>query len=356
MKNKIDEKERLFRRVFAGEEDYMPLIISPQLNCPEGVSYPSSMEFKEDTAKSIACAVGMLKPKVEINSDWIPMINISYYQNILVPSLIGAEIAFQDGSDPMAKRSSAEIKDVFKNGIPPLEGELVEEMIATLRTAKRCMPDDFRLSFPVCSSPFDIAQLMFGEEFLVSSVLEPEMVNEFLMNLTELSIKAFDLVKKEMGQDADEYITNRGLFFPGLRLPCDALVTFSPSLIRDIALPVLKRFGERYGNLCIHYCTSPAPSQHVLPVLLESDFAGAVDNWQGPGVFIGDDAPARMQDRIAIITDIDLSTEEKMRDFIGSKPVREISRKGGRGIVANTKSGSVDEGRRTYETWQKLIR
>ena len=354
MQKTIAETERLYRRVFSGEEDYIPLIISPQVKYPEGIQYPNTMEFKEDTEKSIARAIEMMQPKAEVGSDWIPMINISYFQNILVPDLIGAEFAFQEGSDPMAMRSDTPIKDVFKNGIPPVEGKLVEEMIATIRTAINCMPDDFRLSFPVSSSPFDIAQLMFGEEFLVLSILEPEMIKEFLMNLSELCLNVFDIAKKEMGLNTDEFITNRGLFFPGLRIPCDALVTFSPALIRDIALPVIQQFGERYGKLCIHYCTAPAPSQHVLPVLVESDFVGAVDNWQGADVFIGDEAPARMQDKISIITDIDLSTEEKMREFINSEPIRNIPRKGGRGIVANTKSETVDEGKRIYETWQKL--
>ena len=156
-----------------------------------------------------------------------------------------------------------------------------------------------------------------------------------------------------MGEAQTGHITNRGIPFPGLRLSSDAIVNLSPPLLRQFALPVLERFAREYGKLCIHICTDPAPSQHVLPVLCESEHISAIDNWQGPDVFLGDGAPARFQDRVAVITDVELGTPEQMDRFLDWEPVRTVPRKGGRGLVVHTRAESVDEARRIYGEWQE---
>ena len=84
-------------------------------------------------------------------------------------------------------------------------------------------------------------------------------------------------------------LTCRGMYFPGVRMPFDSIVNLSPDTIRDLVLPMLPDLSKAFGGLCMHFCTAPAPAGHVLPVLLESDAVVAVDNWQGPDVFIGDD-------------------------------------------------------------------
>ena len=345
----------LYRRVFSGQENYIPLVVSPPLKSP-GLVYPTSRQFTEDTSRAIEIAVKMRRPRLATGSDWVPTVNISHYQGMVVPSLVGAELSFQEGSQPMAKRSPRPMKDLLKTMGASVEGPIVDAMLNTLRTAIRELPPDFKLSFPVTVSPFDIAQLMFGEEFLVASMVEPEMVTTFLMRLADVCIGVIDLVKREMGEAPNESVTNRGLFFPGLRMACDALVTLSPDLIHKIALPVLERFGERYGNLCIHVCTAPSPAKHILPVLLDAECVKAVDNWQGPQVFMGDDAPARLQDKIAVITDADLASEEKMQRFMEWEPVRRVPRRNGRGMVVSASSTSIDHGRWVYERWQEYFR
>ena len=136
---------------------------------------------------------------------------------------------------------------------------------------------------------------------------------------------------------------------------CDAIVNFSPDIIREFVVPVLDRFGKRYGKLCIHFCTTPAPSCHVLPALLDSPHVAAVDNWQGPDAFLGDNAPQRLQSRVAVMTDLDLSTPEKMDDFLAWEPIARVPRQGGRGLVVSTWAPTVDDARRLYETWYAKV-
>ncbi|MBT3380901.1 MAG: hypothetical protein HN742_12640 [Lentisphaerae bacterium] len=117
--------------------------------------------------------------------------------------------------------------------------------------------------------------------------------------------------------------------FPGLRLPADALVNFSPDLLKEIATPILERYGRAFGELCIHYCSKPAPSAHVLTALGDCSCLRAVDTWQGPDAFCGDEAPGRMQDRVALIFDADFRTEEAMTALLQWEPIRDVPRKGG---------------------------
>ena len=61
----------LFRSVFSGQEDYIPLMVTP----PCG-AWPDRKEFTTDTRNAVRKAVDALRPKVEADTDWLPTINI----------------------------------------------------------------------------------------------------------------------------------------------------------------------------------------------------------------------------------------------------------------------------------------
>lgn len=352
MNDRNKRLKQLYTDVFGGQTDCIPLIVRPP--CP-GV--PTIDELWDNLSGALAKVSGTLKPQAEVGSDWVPSFNVGLYQGIAIPSLLGAEIVRLGGFEPICKHGSKSLDEYLDVGVPRIEGAIIDRMLADLRTAQEVLSEQgYMLSFPATASPFDLAQMMLGEEFLVALVTEPDKAKKFLFNLAELAVSITKLVMSQMDQHKDDYITNRGIFFPGLRLPCDAIVNFSPDMVREFVLPTLEVFGNVFGSLCIHYCTKPAPSGHVLPVLVESDCIGAVDNWQGPDSFIGDDAPARMQAKIAILTDIDLTTPGKIDEFLSQEAVRDVPRKGGRGLVVATNVESVDEGKRVYEDWQKLSR
>ncbi|HIJ74670.1 MAG TPA: hypothetical protein HPP83_11275 [Candidatus Hydrogenedentes bacterium] len=339
---------RLYTEVFQGETDRIPLIVSPPC-APE----PPRVALAETPETAVVQAAEAQRPKAEAGTDWIPTVNISWYQCIVVPSVFGAEPVAPAGSEPIVKPVFRSIDEAAAAGAPPLEGPVVEQMLQTLETAILVLPEDYWLSFPASASPFDLAQLLLpGDVFLMSLRSRPDAAAEFLGNLTSLCIEVTGLVRSRLAGTGSEFVTNRGLCYPGLRLPCDALVNLSPDLIRDIALPIFRRFGERFGRLCIHYCTKPAASEHVLPVLCECDCVGAVDTWQGPDAFLGDGAPARMQHRVALIFDADLTTEGNMDSLVAWPPVRDVPRRNGRGLVLQSEAASVEEAIRIYALWR----
>ena len=351
MKSRLQELKNLYSKVFNGQIDYIPMIVNPP--CPQA---PTVDELWKDLPAAIAKTSRALKPKADIGSDWIPTLNIGLYQCIAIPSLFEAKIVKLDGSEPLCYPCFSSIDNALEAGIPTVQSNIIDRMLKELRIAKKSLTEQgYALSFPVTASPFDLAQLMCGDEFLLSLIASPEKAMNFLINLSHLAIDIINVVKSEMGQPNNEYITNRGIFFEGLRLPCDAIVNYSPDLVRNFVVPILKKFSDSFAKLCIHFCTEPAPSEHVLPVLCETDFVAAVDNWQGPDVFIGDKAPSKMQNKIAIVSSLDLAVPEKIDAFLEQSPVKNVPRRGGRGLVVATEAESIDHGKRIFEQWNKKL-
>ena len=348
--DRAEQLRRLYSDVFLGREDTIPLLVTPP--CPGA---PTFDDWWRDIPSTVAQAAAALRPKAEVGADWLPTVNVSLYQCVAVPALYGAQIVKQDGSEPMCRPCFASLADAVDAGTPRVDGPMVDEVVGSVRAARRALPEGWFLSFPVTASPFDLAQLLLGDAFLVGLLTSPDDAQTFLMHLAQAGIALTETVKAELGQGRHECVTNRGMFFPGLRLPCDAVVNYSPDTLRAAVLPVLARFGQAFGPLCIHFCTEPAPSAHVLPVLVESGHVAAVDNWQGLDVFLGDDAPARLQDRVAVVGDVDLRTPEKMDAFLAKEVVRSVPRRGGRGLVLGTSAESVDAGRRIYDAWQERM-
>lgn len=341
----------LYTDVFHARTGSIPLLVNPPL--PES---PTVDELWNNLPGAVQKCGQALRPKVEIGSDWIPSLSIGLYQCICVPSLFGAKVIKLDGSEPICSQCIDDIGSVLKKSPPAVKGPVIDRMLGDVRKAQDILEKfGFMLSFPVTSSPFDLAQLMVGEEFFIEMVHNPAGAKEFLFYLADLCIDAARLVKREMSQGDKDYLTNRGMYFPGYRLPCDSIVNYSPQMLREFVLPVLDRFCDAFGPLCIHFCTEPSPSGHILPVLLESESVLAVDNWQGPDVFIRKDAPAALQDKIAVVGSLDLSDAEKMDTFLKSDPVRMVPRENGRGLVMATAVADVEEGKRVYEMWQNRM-
>jgi len=341
----------LYDRVFSGEEDRIPLVVTPP--CPAG---PSREELVTDTAAAVSRAAESWLPKLAVETDWLPNVCIGWYQNSAVASAFGAEIIPVAGAFPVPKPVFGTVSEAVAAGKPDLDTALVSEMLRTVETAVDSLPEGFFLSFPATVSPLDLAQLLLpGDEFFTALLDDPETMGAFLRTLTDLCIEVQGMVNERLPGPVGGNLTCRGMYFPGVRMPFDSIVNLSPDTIRDLVLPMLPDLSKAFGGLCMHFCTAPAPAGHVLPVLLESDAVVAVDNWQGPDVFIGDDAPARRQSQIAIITDVALSGEAEMDAFLSRDPVRDVPRRGGRGLIVHTKANSVDEAKRLYASWREKV-
>jgi hypothetical protein len=346
---RYDALAETYRKCFHGEDDYMPLIA--YCKCP---GQPPREALVSEPETSVPQAVEALQPKVEIASDWIPSLNVGWFQCIAIPSLFGARtLENVEGSEPICKPRFTSACQAVEFGVPEVDGKMVDRTLESARRVARALPDDWHVSFPAAASPWDLGQILLGEAFLMELILAPDKSLEFLETLADLYVALNRRVLDVLAEEGKRYVTNRGIPFPGFRVPSDAIVNLSPELIEQFVLPVAERLRDGLGDLCLHYCTEPAPSGHVLPALLKTDAVLAVDNWQKPFVFMGEDAPARMQDRISIVGDMDLASEEKMDAFFEWEPVADVPRKGGRGIVMAGWAPSLEDAKRLYAYWRE---
>jgi hypothetical protein len=159
-----------------------------------------------------------------------------------------------------------------------VDGKMVDRTLESARRVARALPDDWHVSFPAAASPWDLGQILLGEAFLMELILAPDKSLEFLETLADLYVALNRRVLDVLAEEGKRYVTNRGIPFPGFRVPSDAIVNLSPELIEQFVLPVAERLRDGLGDLCLHYCTEPAPSGHVLPALLKTDAVLAVDN------------------------------------------------------------------------------
>lgn len=339
---------KLYSDVLATRTDYIPLIVTPK-----GMKLAKPDEFSCDFESAFQKTLNYLQAKAAIGSDWLPTINISFFQCIAIPSLFGASVVNISESEPIPKPLFGSVQQALQKPIPKLNGATVDNLSDMLLKAKKLLPSGWYLSFPPTASPFDLATLLIGDSFFAELLLLPNECRIFLEHLTLLCIELFTLVKRHLGLANNQLITNRGIFFPGLRLPCDTIVNYSPMLIEKFVLPILEMFREKFEHLCLHFCTQPAPSNHVLPVLLKSNCVSAVDNWQGFDVFAGKDSPVRFQKKISLISNHDLSSKEKIDAFFELPFVKNIERKSNRAIIVATEADSVEAGKKIYEYWQK---
>lgn len=344
----LQSVRNLYAEVFAGQTDLIPLIVTPP-----GEPLPPPRLLVEQAPAVLPAVLAALAPKQAVASDWLPTLNVGWFQCLVVPSFFGAPPVYLEGSEPIVRPCFGNVAEAVDAGRPPVAGPLLEQLLSVQKTLLQLLPEPIALSLPPTASPFDLAQLMVtGEELLISLQTEPELVAVFLDTLADLCAEVLALVRAQAAGTPSEAVTNRGMYFPGTRLACDALVNYSPSLLRRVAGPVLAKLAGRCGRLCIHYCSKPAPSRHVLAGLIPCGDVVAVDTWQGPDAFIGDGAPARLQDRVALVFDTDLSSRAKMASFLAWEPIKAVPRRGGRGLVVQTAAPSVAAGRELYAWWQ----
>ncbi len=206
------------------------------------------------------------------------------------------------------------------------------------------------------ASPLDYAVMMRGGDFYMDLILEPRLAAQFMEIIADVTISTIKIFKKELSEPLCKQTTIRGFHFPGIRLTGDAVVNLSPDLIRKFMFPIYDKFARELGEVMLHYCTSPAPSGHVIPVLIESGSVRCVDNWHGYRSFFGPDKKGYLQTKISFCTDLEpasITPPQKLL-FGDDEFFTSVPRKGGRGIAATVTVSDIEEGRELYSRWLEV--
>ncbi len=339
----------LYKDVFSGKTNYIPFLV-----WPVWPDMPTVDELWDDLPGVLHRVPAAIEAKRKIGSDWIPTYGVGTHQCIAIPSIYGCDVVKLHGSDPICKSGFTSIDQILDLGIPDIKGAVIDRLFTDLAILKEFVDKyGYELSYPVTVSPLDIAQLMLGEEFMLLLLTEPEKVKRLLANLSEAAINLIKMVKAQIGQKLDEYITGKGIYQPGFRMACDSIVNYSPEIIQEFVLPVFDMFSKELGAMNVHYCTEPTESGHVLPVFLNQKSVIAVDNHQGPEVFWLGEKPLKCEERMVIITTLELDTKDKIDAFIARKPVQACLKGQSGGLIVATNVQSVEDGRLLFNYWQE---
>jgi len=349
---RIDRIKEMHTKAFLGETDYIPLTIKVE---DSDTKQFSAWDIVMNHELALEVGLDELKLYKQVNSDWVPNIDITNsYQDILVPSMFGAKLFNAKDFYPMPVPCINDIKQIRDYSLENINiyTPLMEQAIKHFDFLRLRVSEDIEVLAPTVTSPLDYAINMRGGDFYIDMLIQSEISQNFLMLLTELIIKEIKIFKEIAGEPNDSYITKRGLHFPGIRIACDSIVNLSPTMIQEFIFPVFKRLSQEFKRVLVHFCTSPAPSTHVLPTLMKCPYVTGVDNWQGYRTFFDDGGIDLLQEKLSICTDI---PQDKLDEELKAPFFTQAKRRGGRGLFVSTSVSSINEGKELYHKWQELF-
>jgi len=178
-------------------------------------------------------------------------------------------------------------------------------------------------------------------------LLEPELAENFMKKISEVTIRVLKELKKVCNQPLNECVTPRGLLFPGIRLTGDAVVNVSGSMIEDTICKQYKDFENEFENVMLHYCCTPAPSTHVIGALVKGGGVICADNWQGYRTMVGDNT---------FIKGIGICTDVQKEDILSGRIFEdEFFTFRERPLTVSVNVDTVDEGKRICELWNEKM-
>ena len=328
---------------FAGiNREYIPLIVNVQN--PSAVKYTAE-EIINDPQKAIDAAVDKFALTKQVGSDCVLMAESNFLEN-LVPCMFGAKTHFSPGGliDIYPFISDIyETENIKADSIFCFE---TEKAVKHLEYMRDNAPDDMYVTTSRFMSPLDYAVVMMGGDFYMEMLAEPELSVNFMEKISEVTIKAIKFFKEIIKQPIAEAVTPRSIYYPGLRLTGDAVVNLSPGMIADIMCPLYKRFEAEFERVMLHYCCTPAPSQHVIGALGKGGGVHCMDNWQGyETIFNGN----MLQTEVGVCTDV--SKDEILNGVIFENPLLKIKE---RPLVIGTMADTVEEGKKIYDLWRNM--
>ncbi len=337
------DKKTLHKKFFNREIQMTPALVNV---LPGGKGY-TYFEARRDPQKAIDNAVARFSKTMEINEFLMPTME-SNFMETLIPSIFGAKVYESPGGYVDVKPIFESIYDTEKINVDDIFNAEMEEATKHLEYLYKNAPDYIYVNPTRPLSPLDSAAIMCGGEIYAALLEEPELSLEFLNKITDVTIKTIKHFKKVINQPLDECANQRGLLYPGLRLTGDAVVNLSPDMIVDIMCPIYKRFQKEFGKIMLHYCTTPAPSQHVIPALIRGGGIDAVDNWQGYESIINKED--YFQTELGMCTDLKkayiFGDEIKNDEFLAFK---------GRPLVLSAWADDIEQGKRIFDILGNLF-
>ena len=330
--------------VFSGKSGYVPLGVNLK-GAPGGVSYTPA-ENADDPRKALICAENQWRSARLVESDIVPYVESNFLES-LVPSIFGAKVHIAPGGSIDVYPAFEDIYGTENINIDNIFNSEMEKALKHHEYLKKNAPDDVYVTTSRVLSPLDCAVVLRGGDFYMDLLEEPELAEEFMNKIADVTIKVLKELKKAIGQPLNETVTPRGFVFPGIRLTGDAIVNVSAKMVEETFCPYYKMFEKEFDKVMLHYCCTPAPSTHVIGGLIKGGGVIWVDNWQGYKTMVGENT---------FITGMGICTDVAKDDILSGKLFEDTFftfRE--RPLAASVSVDTVDEGKKVYEIWQNKM-
>ena len=214
------------------------------------------------------------------DDDYIPFL-FPWYGTGVIPSALGARIAFQPKMDPAVQGTVVSSPDqVGRLSLPdPQRSGLMPRVLETIRYFRA--HSDLPISFTDPQGPFTTALSIVGPATLFVWLYEyPRAVHELMEFCTEAFIRWIKVQKEEIGPERGRCCFPHGIVLPeqfGKVWLCDDdCVAISPAQYREFVVPYNARVFKEFGGGTLHFCGS---ARHQIANLAATEGLVGVNNF-----------------------------------------------------------------------------
>jgi hypothetical protein len=215
-----------------------------------------------------------------IDDDYIPFL-FPWYGTGVIPSALGADVAFQPKMDPVVRDAIiTRPEQVRELALPdPWRDGLMPRVLETIRYFR--IHSDLPISCTDPQGPFTTALTLVGPTRLFVWLYEhPRVVHELMEFCTEVFIRWVTVQKQEIGDERGKYCFPHGILLPDafgkVWLCDDDCVAISAEHYREFVVPYNSRVFREFGGGTLHFCGS---AEHQIGNLAATEGLVGVNNF-----------------------------------------------------------------------------
>lgn len=244
---------------------FLPLTITCEIN--EEVLYPYYETFNDPKKmlynELIQTKGGSVYSSVKIK-DFFPLQIRSNHGIGIIASMFGAKTTITHNNMPWVEpnRDKNMINKILLKGVPDFSNGLGKQVINTIEYFQNKLKDFpkcakvIKITQPDMQGPFDILNLLLGEDIFYLLTDDPIIIKALLELITETCILYMKFIKKYISDSANnDSVYVHGGIYKGKYLIKDdtAMTMLSPKMYREFAWQYNKKILDKYGG-SIHTC------------------------------------------------------------------------------------------------------
>ncbi len=178
----------------------------------------------------------------------------------VIPSMFGCKVTAAETTTWTAPYlDSGKIRRLVEKGMPDIHAALGTQVFERQEYYKEVL-GQYGLSEYVHQyqadnqSPFDVAEMIWGEEIYPALYEEPRLVHDFLELLTETTIAFVEKQKRIINEKPSSTYHWWYKINGGVRCVDDMTVNISPDMYEEFVRPYNEKLFGRFGGGYFHYC------------------------------------------------------------------------------------------------------